>query len=114
MDHGRLMMLFSLSLSNLLGLERVDVDKNNGTYVQNPKTVERGFSQEISMKSGDTLVLAGYERVNTISQKEGTGAINNTILGGSHSLEKTRTVLVILLTPVVLESPLLPESRMRF
>ena len=111
MDHGRLMMLFSLSLSNLLDLERVDVGEN---YVQNPRTVERGFSQEISMKSGDTLVLAGYERVDTISHKKGTGAINNNVLGGAHDLKKSRTVLVILLTPVVLESPLLPESRMRF
>ena len=111
MDHGRLMMLFSLSLSNLIDLERVDVGEN---YVQNPKTVERGFSQEISMKSGDTLVLAGYERVDTRGKKSGLGAINNNILGGSQELEKTRTVLVILLTPVVLESPLLPESRMRF
>ena len=111
MDHGRLMMLFSLSLSNLLGLEKVDVGDN---YVQNPKTVERGFSQEISMKSGDTLVLSGYERVDTTMSKSGTGAINNNVLGGEQALQKTRTVLVILLTPVVLESPLLPESRMRF
>ena len=129
MDHGRLMMLFSLSLSNLLGMDKVylngDTDDNNdesensgstgkGSYVQNPRTVERGFSQEISMKSGDTLILAGYENVNTTSNKKGTGAINNNILGGAQDLRKTRTVLVILLTPVVLESPLLPESRMRF
>ncbi len=111
MDHARLMMLFSLNLSNLIDLERVDVGEN---YVQNPKTVERGFSQEISMKSGDTLVLSGYERVDTRSNKSGLGAINNNILGGSHDLTKTRTVLVILLTPIVLESPLLPESRMRY
>lgn len=111
MDHGRLMMLFSLMLSNLIDLERVDVGEN---YVQNPKTVERGFSQEISMKSGDTLVLAGYERVDTRSNKTGLGAINNNILGGKQKVDKVRTVLVILLTPVVLESPLLPESRMRF
>ena len=111
LDHGRLMMLFSLSLSDLLDLERVDVGDN---YVQNPKTVERGFSQELSMKSGDTLVLSGYERVDTTSNKSGLGAINNSILGGSQELTKTRTILVILLTPVVLESPLLPESRMKF
>jgi len=111
MDHGRLMILFSLSLSNLLGLEKVEVGDQ---YVQNPKTVERGFSQEISMKSGETLVLSGYERVDTTSSKSGTGAINNNILGGSQDLTKKRTILVILLTPVVLESPLLPESRMKY
>ena len=60
------------------------------------------------------MILSGYERVETASQKEGLGAVNNNILGGSQSIEKTRSIVVILLTPVVLESPLLPESRMNY
>lgn len=116
MDHGRLMMLFSLSLSDLLSLERVDLTtgSEDGGFIQNPIIEERGFSQEVALKSGETLVLAGYERVDTTSIKEGLGAVNNNALGGTQSVENTRTVLVILLTPVVLESPLLPESRMKF
>jgi len=126
MDHGRLMMLFSLSLSNLVSLTPVCLDGGtsdgstsssgscSGQYIQNPETTERGFSQEISMKSGDTLILSGYETVDNKMQKEGLGAINNTVLGGSQSLTKKRTILVVMLTPVVLESPLLPESRMKF
>jgi hypothetical protein len=34
------------------------------------------------------------------------------LLGGTSTAEKERTILVIMLTPVVLESPLNPESRM--
>ena len=115
MDHGRLMMLFSLSLSDLLSLETVYLDGSEESgYVQNPIIEERGFSQEVSLKSGETLVLSGYERVQTNSEKEGVGAVNNTFLGGHQKVEKTRSIVVILLTPVVLESPLLPESRMKF
>ncbi len=115
MDHGRLMMLFSLSLSDLLALENVNLDQSEESgYIQNPITEERGFSQEVALKSGETLVLSGYERVETKSQKEGLGAVNNNILGGKQSQDKSRTIVVILLTPVVLESPLLPESRMKF
>lgn len=115
MDHGRLMMLFSLSLSDLLALENVNLDQSKESgYIQNPITEERGFSQEVALKSGETLVLSGYERVETKSQKEGLGAVNNNILGGKQSQDKSRTIVVILLTPVVLESPLLPESRMKF
>ena len=113
MEHGRLMVLFSLNLSNLVKMEKTEVSKD-GEFVQNPNTTERGFSQEISLKSGDTLILSGYETVDNNLTKEGTGAINNTALGGHQYLKKNRTVLVIMLTPVVLESPLLPESRMRF
>ncbi|MCM1323717.1 MAG: hypothetical protein NC218_06110 [Acetobacter sp.] len=124
MDHGRLMMLFSLNLSDLLSLENVplgdprtteeDVEGGESGYIQNPITEERGFSQEIALKSGDTLVLSGYERVETQSNKEGLGAVNNNILGGKQQNTKTRSIVVILLTPIVLESPLLPESRMKF
>lgn len=121
MDHGRLMLLFSLNLSELIDLQDVplqgdvdDADSKKDGYIQNPIIEDRGFSQEVAMKSGDTLVLAGYERVKTMSEKTGLGAINNNILGGSQNLDKQRSIIVILLTPVVLASPLLPESRMMY
>lgn len=115
MDHGRLMMLFSLSLSDLLSLDDVALaGSKEAGYIQNPVTEERGFSQEVALKSGETLVLSGYERVETKGQKEGLGYVNNNIFGGHQSQNKTRSIVVILLTPVVLESPLLPESRMKF
>ena len=121
MDHGRLMMLFSLSLSELLDLEDIPLNGDKGDasakkdgYIQNPIIEDRGFSQEVAMKSGDTLVLAGFERVETDSSKAGLGAINNNVLGGHQSINKKRSIIVILLTPVVLASPLLPESRMRY
>ena len=72
----------------------------------------RGFTQEVALKSGDTLILAGYERVEDKTDKKGVGTPKNTLLGGSQSATKDRTILVIMLTPVVLESPLSPESRM--
>lgn len=121
MDHGRLMLLFSLSLSELIDLQDVplqgdigDADSKKDGYIQNPIIEDRGFSQEVAMKSGDTLVLAGFERVKTMSTKTGLGAINNNLLGGSQALDKQRSIIVILITPVVLASPLLPESRMKY
>lgn len=115
MDHGRLMMLFSLNLSDLLSLEKVYLDGSEESgYIQNPVIEERGFVQEVALKSGETLVLSGYERVETSSDKEGLGAVNNMLLGGHQNVGKKRSIVVILLTPVVLESPLLPESRMNY
>ena len=65
------------------------------------------------MKSGETLILAGYERVENTIDKKGVGTPENNLLGGSSSAKRDRTILVIMLTPVVLESPLSPESRMK-
>ena len=118
LEHGRLMMLFNLTLSDLIALERVDLggsndpdNPNSGQYIQNPIIETRGFTQEVAMTSGETLVLSGYERVENSANKTGTGSAEVSVLGGTAEAEKTRSILVILLTPVVLESPLLPETR---
>ena len=116
LEHGRIMLMFNLTLSDLLALEKVNLDGSNdtsgGQYIQNPVVENRGFSQEVAMTSGQSLVLTGYERVENKADKTGVGSANNSLLGGSASAEKDRSILVIILTPVVLESPLTPESRM--
>lgn len=111
LEHNRLMMLFNLTLSDLISLE--DISFDDGSYVQNPKIESRGFSQEVAMKSGETLILTGFERLENTVDKAGVGSATNSLLGGSVSATKTRNVLVIMLTPVVLDSPLVPESRMK-
>lgn len=115
LDHGRVLMFFNLTLSDLLALEDVNVSGGEGSdseYIQNPKIETRGFTQEVALKSGETLILAGYERVEDSTDKQGVGSAKNPILGGSQSATEDRTLLVIMLTPVVMESPLSPESRM--
>jgi len=124
LDHGRIMMFFNLTLSDLLSLDSVSISSGSSSdsadgdssgdseYIQNPVIETRGFTQEVAMKSGDTLILAGYERVEDTTDKKGVGTPQNNLLGGSSTATKDRTILVIMLTPVVLESPLLPESRM--
>ena len=64
------------------------------------------------MTSGQSLVLTGYERVENTTEKTGVGSATNSLLGGGANAEKIRSIIVIILTPVVLESPLNPESRM--
>lgn len=113
LDHGRIMMFFNLALSDLIDLERVDYgNKDDNTYIQNPIIENRGFTQEIAMKSGETLILAGYERVEDSTDKSGVGSPKNNLLGGTSAADRNRSILVIMLTPVVVESPLTPESRM--
>jgi len=118
LEHGSLMMMFNLTLSDLIELQRVDLggssEETSGQYIQNPIIETRGFTQEVAMKSGDTLILSGYERVENSSNKTGVGSAENSLLGGTAIANKTRSILVIMLTPVVLESPLVPESRMKY
>lgn len=120
LEHGRLMMMFNLTLSDLISLEKVYLNTtdepgkaNSGQYIQNPIIETRGFTQEVALKSGESLILSGYERVENNANKTGVGSADNSLLGGTAIAEKTRSLLVIILTPVVLESPLSPESRMK-
>lgn len=117
LEHGRMLLMFNLTLSDLLSLEKVDLgggtEETEGQYIQNPIIESRGFTQEVALKSGETLVLTGYERVENEATKTGVGSATNSLLGGTAVATKTRSILVIMLTPVVLESPLTPESRMK-
>ncbi len=120
LEHGRLLVLFNLTLSDLLELQKVYLNssedastQDSGQYIQNPIIETRGFTQEVAMKSGESLILSGYERVENEASKTGVGSATNSLLGGTAEASKTRSILVIILTPVVLESPLTPESRMK-
>jgi len=105
-------MSFNLTLSDLIDLEKVIIGaESDGQYIQNPIIESRGFTQEVAMKSGESLVLTGYEKVQNDVSKQGVGSASNPLLGGSIEASKDRNVLVIILTPVVLDSPLTPESR---
>lgn len=65
------------------------------------------------MRSGATLVLTGFESVQNQTETSGVGKAKMGLLGGKSYSKRVRNVLVILLTPEVLESPLSPETRMR-
>ena len=125
LDHGRLVLLFSMTLSDLIDLERFttgdssdDEEESKGTEsesttVQLPKMQMRGFMQEIAMTSGSTLVLTGFETMVNNTNTSGIGEAKMNLLGGQSYDQTRRDVIVILVTPEVLESPMSPESRMR-
>lgn len=142
LNHGNMILMFSLNLTDLVSLTNFsstgiatdaddsaqsdeddeddssdsddeDEGDNNNTIVQLPKIQTRGFIQEIAMRSGSTLVLTGFEKVQDQTSTSGIGKAKIGLLGGSAVNQNIRDVLVILLTPEVLESPLSAESRMR-
>lgn len=120
LDHGRLMIFFNMTLSEVARWETLpynqtqqeDGSYTGGSALHIPVIETRGFTQEVAIKSGQTLVLSGYERTSDTVGKQGTGSPDNMILGGKNETVQERGIFVIMLTPVVLETPLSPESRM--
>ena len=135
LDHGRLIILFTMTLTDLISLETFPEggaqsgtgttseedggateegsdNENTTSVVQLPKMQTRGFVQEIAMRSGSTLILTGFEQLQNSVDTAGIGQPKMSLLGGRAYSTNSRSVLVVLLTPEVLESPLSPESRM--
>lgn len=134
LDHGRLIVLFNLSITDLVELKNFSVNsesssenssENEGesgegdepektsTTLQMPTMKMRGFVQEIAMRSGQTLVLTGFEDLSEGTRTAGIGKAKMGLLGGQAYNTSERNVLVILMTPEVLQSPLSSEALMR-
>lgn len=141
LDQGRLIVLFNLSITDLVDMTEQKIvssttgDSNSGntetgtetgtdssssteeetetTKLQLPTMKMRGFVQEIAMRSGQTLVLSGFEDLSESTNTSGIGRAKMGLLGGSAINETNRNVLVITMTPEVLQSPLSPEALMR-
>lgn len=108
LEHGRIMLSISMSLNQFIKMTEVNV---TGSTVQLPETNTRSFLQEIAMLSGKTLIISGFEQTENRLDQSGIGQPDNLLMGGKRDAEKNREVLVLLITPEVLVSPLDKETR---
>lgn len=72
------------------------------TSVELMKTRLKTFTQRVIMQSGQTLVLSGYQSLNNTANRQGVGSFRFFGLGGGADGENNKTLLVILITPVIL------------
>ncbi|PKH19359.1 PilN family type IVB pilus formation outer membrane protein [Enterobacterales bacterium CwR94] len=72
------------------------------TSVELMKTRLKTFTQRVIMQSGQTLVLSGYQSLNDTANRQGVGSFRFFGLGGGVNGENNKTMLVILITPVIL------------
>lgn len=90
-----------VALNYVLGISELDQLRQIGEDfpIEAPEISSRGFQQNVMLNSGDTLVLAGFER--TDSRNEDSIGL----LSFGKKASQTRELIVILVTPVVIESP---------
>lgn len=70
--------------------------------VQLPQRASRNFLQNVKVKSGETLVLTGFQQVTGEETGEGPGSAAAWFLGGSKGAASSTRTLVIVITPYVL------------
>ena len=103
LDNGKILLMFRMSIRELLKMESKQI---GAVTLQLPEVEERSFMQEVIMESGQMLVLSGFEKQKNNDTRYGLGDADFMALSGSREANATREVLVVILTPQVLVSPM--------
>lgn len=96
---SQIQLQFSINMSD---------DPTTRTFTSGESSIElmktrlKTFNQRVILSSGQTLVLSGFQQVNTAGSKQGVGSASFFGLGGGANGQKDDTMLVILITPTLL------------
>ena len=103
LDNGTVILQFSTDISSLRRLNVVSsTGATGGTQIQTPEVDTRNFLQRVAMKSGQTLVVSGFEQMEGGVERQGVGSPRNILLGGSVAARSMKDVIVILVTPIAM------------
>ena len=103
LENGKILLLFRMSVRELLKMSTQTIGE---VTLQLPEVEERSFMQEVIMESGQMLVVSGFEKQNNSDTRYGLGDPDFMALSGSRETSSQRDVLVVILTPQVLISPM--------
>lgn len=97
LDDSNLMLQYSVDLSSLIELKNI----TSGTsMIQAPDVSTSNFIQRIRMSSGEMLAVAGFDQSQLSAVAQGVGSPNNFLMGSNMQKNK-RSMLVILVQPVI-------------
>lgn len=97
-DENNVIMRYTIDLSTI---ESIESFSSGDTTVQLPQRSVRNFMQNVSIKSGQTLVLAGFQQVEGETAKSGTGSPSFWGFGGGKSAANNTNTIVIVVTPYI-------------
>lgn len=97
-DSQSLFLQYSVDISNLLDIQQIT---SGDSTIQTPDIETRNFMQRIGMKTGETLVLAGFESAQNSATTQGVGNPRFPWLGGGQNGINSKNIIVVLLRPIL-------------
>jgi hypothetical protein len=83
--------------SRLLSLDEFSPSADQ--KVQQPRTAHAQTMSQLKVRSGQTLMVTGFESLSDSNSVQGPVSSNFWLFGGSRAAEKTKTITVMLITP---------------
>jgi len=106
-QNGAVSLSCTISISNL---ENLPSFASGGITVQIPIVDSRSIPYDLVIPNGQTAIVAASDHITTTINQTGTGSPETTILGGGHVGSKNRILILVLVTPWVLNSPIHPNT----
>lgn len=98
------LLRFGVRLNDLTALTSVNVT-GSASAMQLPEIARTNFEQQVVLATGQTLVLAGFERTRSETLDQGVGNARFLGLGGRRTAEQSRLTTVVFITPRLLNRP---------
>lgn len=102
LQDNRVLLRYSVDLSSIDGIETFESPDGNSA-IQLPRRSVRNFMQNVSMRSGQSLVLTGFQQANASTKSSGPFSSKAWVLGGSKDSEEMLRTIVIVVTPRIVE-----------
>jgi type IVB pilus formation R64 PilN family outer membrane protein len=97
LDNGAIMLQLSAGLSVLRNIVTVS---SGGSSIQTPQIDTRNFLQRVAMRSGETLVISGFEQTDGNVDHEGVGHPSNLAMG-AYRARSSKEIFVVIITPAL-------------
>lgn len=105
LSNGTVMLQFATDISSLRSIRTVSSgggSNGEGKSIETPEVDTRNFLQRVAMKSGETLVISGFEQTDSNVDRSGIGEARFFGLGGGVRAGSSKEVIVILITPIAM------------
>lgn len=102
LDNNQVMMRYSLDLSTVEDIPTFSSPRGD-VAIQTPRRSVRNFLQNVSIKSGNSLILTGFQQANASKSKSGPFSSNLFFLGGSDKSDSSNRTIIIVVTPYVVQ-----------
>lgn len=100
MPADQLLMQLMINMTGDPLLEEISA---GGSKIQNPSYDTQIINQAVKLRSGQTLVLSGFDQTTINASKSGAFSPSNFLFGGGGLSDKSRDVLVLMITPIIME-----------